>query len=121
MKKKRFGIVIQVKNLTSCKAFYRDVLELGDPVMDSNFRVVFQIGESFRLTLEKSPWDAELPAASERISWLCSENAQILCRRMKDYGYPIPDVSGTAEKNGWLYCRFTDPEGNPFYASTEKI
>ena len=53
MKKKHFGIVIKVKNLTTCKVFYRDVLGLGDPVLDSNFRVEFQIDDSFCLILEK--------------------------------------------------------------------
>ena len=119
MKKKRFGIVIKVKNLTSCKAFYRDVLGLGDPVLDSNFRVEFQFGDTFCLTLEKSPFDAVLPPASGRIAWLFDADAETIRRRLNVYGYAVPNLPDT-EKKGETFCRFSDPEGNPFYVISGK-
>ena len=64
-----FGIVIKVKNLTSCKAFYRDILNLGDPVMDSSFQVEFRCGGSFSLILEKSFWDETEFAGPGQIAW----------------------------------------------------
>ena len=119
MDKKRIGIVIKVKNLTSCKAFYRDVLELGEPVLDSNFRVEFQVGDSFCLTLEKNPWETVLPAASGRVSWFFDEDAETIRSRMKAYGYAVPKLPDT-EKKGEVFCWFTDPEGNPFYVAADK-
>lgn len=119
MKKKRFGIVIKVRNLTVCKAFYRDVLGLGDPVLDSNFRVEFQIEDFFCLTLEKSPCDAVLPQTSGRISWLFDGDAETIRDRLKAYGYAVPSLPGT-EKKGEIYCWFSDPEGNPFYVIAGK-
>ena len=119
MKKKRFGIVIKVRNLTACKAFYRDVLGLGDPVLDSNFRVEFRIEEFFCLTLEKSAWDAVLPPASGRVSWLFDADAKTIRDRLKAYGYSVPSLPDT-EKQGETCCWFADPEGNPFYVIADK-
>lgn len=119
MRKKSFGIVIKVKNLTVCKAFYRDVLGLGDPVLDSNFRVEFQLGDSFCLTLEKMPFDAVLPPAFGRIAWLFNADAEMVRSRLEAYGYAVPDLPDT-EKQGEVFCRFADPEGNPFYVPSSK-
>ena len=112
------GIVIKVKNLTACKAFYQDILELGEPVLDSNFMVEFQCGNCFSLILEKSPWDAPLPPVSDRIVWLYQyTDAKTVWSKMVSYGFQIPDLS-EAVANGELFCRFADPEGNPFYVPT---
>ena len=119
MKKKHFGIVIKVKNLTTCKVFYRDVLGLGDPVLDSNFRVEFQINDSFCLILEKTPYEAVLPRASGRISWLFDTDAGTIRDRLKAYGYAVPELPETEQK-GEAFCRFADPEGNPFYVTAGK-
>ena len=114
MDNKKTGIVIKVKNLTSCKAFYRDILELGDPVLDSNFRVEFQRG-SFSLILEKTPWDDPLPPVSDRIIWLYrTADAKKIWAKMVSYGFQIPNLSDVVA-NGERLCRFADPEGNPFY------
>lgn len=105
-----------VKNLTVCKAFYRDILELGDPVLDSSFRVEFKAGDSFSLILEKSPFDVPLSPAG-RTSWLLnSGNAEKIRERMHRCGYPVPGRT-CLEKAGKALCRFTDPEGNPFYVA----
>ena len=119
MEKTAFSIVLQVKNLPVCKAFYRDVLELGDPVLDSNFRVEFKVGDSFSLILEKNPWDAPLSPVAGRISWLfngCS--AEKIWKKMHACGYPVPSRSCT-DKADRAFYRFTDPEGNSFYVSTQ--
>jgi catechol 2,3-dioxygenase-like lactoylglutathione lyase family enzyme len=115
MENKKTGIVIKVKNLTSCKAFYRDILELGNPVLDSNFRVEFQCGSSFFLILEKTPWDEPLQPASDRIIWLYqAADAKTVWSKMISYGFPVPELSEMVA-NGERLCRFADPEGNPFY------
>ena len=115
MKKPAFGIVIKVKNLTLCKAFYRDILELGDPVLDSSFRVEFRFGEVFSLFLEKNSWEEPLPPVSGRTAWFyqCGNAAEIR-QKMRAYGYPEPCIS-CADEAGMEFCRFTDPEGNLFY------
>ena len=114
MDNKKTGIVIKVRNLTVCKAFYRDILGLGDPVLDSNFRVEFQSG-SFSLILDKSPWDEPQQPVSNRIIWLYrSADARKIWTKMVSYGFHMPDLTEVVA-NGERLCRFADPEGNPFY------
>lgn len=115
MKKAAFGIVIRVRNLTSCKAFYRDILDLGEPVLDSSYRVEFGRGD-FSLLLEKLPWDAPLPPASARIAWLYNGgSAELIRKKMNDYGYPVSPSPVSSDKGDGEFIRFEDPEGNPFY------
>ena len=121
MKKTAFGIVLKVKNLPACRAFYRDILELGEPVLDSSFRVEFRFGGTFSLILEKDPWETVLPPPGERVAWLYTEgDAETVRRRMADYGYPVPAAASPSDKGGMALCRFCDPEGNPFYVPTDK-
>ena len=121
MKKSGFGIVIRVRNLTSCKAFYRDILELGDPVLDSSYRVQFVQGD-FSLLLEKVPWETPLPPVSARTEWFFSGGSSgIIGKKMIDYGYPVPSVPVNADKGGDVFSRFEDPEGNPFYVPAEAV
>ena len=121
MKKTAFGIVLKVKNLPACRAFYRDILELGEPVLDSSFRVEFRFGDIFSLILEKDPWETVLPPPGERVAWLyAAGNAETVRRRMTDYGYTVPDADEPGDKAGMALCRFCDPEGNPFYVPTDK-
>ena len=121
MKKTAFGIVLKVKNLPACRAFYRDILELGEPVLDSSFRVEFRFGEIFSLILEKNPWETTLPPPGERVAWLFGAgNAETVRRRMTDYGYPVPAVDACDAKADMPFCHFCDPEGNPFYVPNDK-
>ena len=120
MKKASFGIVIRVRNLTSCKAFYRDILDLGDPVLDSSYRVVFIQGD-FSLLLEKVPWETPLAPVSSRTAWFFRDgSAEAIRKKMNDYGYPAPLSPVNADKGGDVFRRFEDPEGNPFYVPAER-
>lgn len=104
------GVLIKVKNLSLCKAFYRDVLELGEPVLNSSFLTEFRISDSFSLFLERDEW-AEIPSVSGRVSWFCPGNADRIRKNLADYGYPAP-APVCSEKAGIQFCRFSDPEGN---------
>ena len=121
MEKMAFGIVIKVKNLPSCKAFYRDILDLGNPVMDSSFRVEFRCGDSFSLILEKNIWDETGSASPERIAWFYgSGNVYDIQKRIHSHGYSEKCSISFAAKAGLALCRFTDPEGNSFYVPAPK-
>ena len=109
------GIVIKVKNLTQCKAFYRDILGLGDPVLDSNFRVEFRCGEAFSLVLEKSLWEEPELHCSQSVSWFYDAgNVLEIQKKMQIYGFADSDQA-VENKTGRAFCRFSDPEGNAFY------
>jgi hypothetical protein len=70
MKNSSFGVIIKVNNIDLCRNFYRNVSNLGNPVIDSSFGVEFQINNEFFLMLEKT--DARfLEHESSATSWSC--------------------------------------------------
>lgn len=109
-----FGVIIKVENLELCRSFYRDILELGNPVVDSNFWIEFRIGENSTVALEKKEEDEKIPVTKGRISWLLfSEDADRMLQKLKKYG--IEPEYETEDKLGFRVFRLADPEGNPFY------
>lgn len=113
MNKNLFGIVIKVRDLELCRNFYRNILELGQPVMDSSFQVEFKAGGSSLILVRKS-WDCPLPQHSERIAWYFSAgNPDHIREKIFACGYR--SVCTISEKAGREMVMFTDPEGNPFY------
>jgi predicted enzyme related to lactoylglutathione lyase len=119
MDKNIFGVIIKVENLEISRAFYRDILELGNPVMDSNFWVEFRLPGNFSLFLEKKEDDEKIPESQGRLSWVYRvKNVKEILERLKKYGY-----EAIAEKEMRLGCKihlFCDPEGNPFHIYPEE-
>ena len=114
MESSRLGIVIKVKNLELCKAFYRDILDLGQPVLDSSFWVEFKVSPESSLYLEKAEWDEPVPEAGGKIAWLYrTERLSKIREKLGSYGYS--PSSACTDKVGFEVYRFADPEGNPFY------
>ena len=108
MKKIFVEIVVRVNDLDSCRIFYREVLQLGDPVLDSGFIASFKISGSAMLTLEKT--DAPfLEHAGAATTWrFTTSDLASLRERMLYGGYELKmDPSGD-------FWRGTDPEGNVF-------
>lgn len=108
------SIVIKVKNIELCRAFYRDVLELGAPAMDSNFWVEFKLSDSVSLLLEKIG-DMDLPKDSlNRVSWILkTESTEFIIEKLRQYGYnPLAEQE---YRVGFKMTKFNDPEGNAFY------
>ncbi len=108
-----YGIAVKVRNLDLCRAFYRDVLDLGSPQLDSNFWVEFKLGEGASLTLERILEDEELPDPVGRISWLFkTEELESVLARLRKFGYEPKHEA--QDRIGVKVYEFRDPEGNPF-------
>ena len=108
MKKDFVEIVIRVNDLDGCRIFYREVLQLGDPVLDSGFIASFRLSDLAMLTLEKT--DAQfLEHAGAATLWRFGvSDLDALRERMQYGGYELKaDPSGD-------FWRGTDPEGNVF-------
>lgn len=109
----KFGIVIRVNDLDSCRVFYRELLQLGEPFVDSSFLVAFHISSDVTLTLEKSQ-AKYLEHASGAVSILFEvDSMQEIVNRLESAGYEptfveIPRYTGQ-------FLRGMDPEGNVFY------
>ena len=108
------GVVIKVENLNICRAFYRDVLRLGPPVIDSNFWVEFKLNGNSFLLLEEVAKGEKLPVCRGRISWLCKvDDFDDVVSSLKHCGH---EPTGKEEERGGIkVLSFFDPEGNPFY------
>lgn len=101
-------IVIRVRDLDACRIFYRDVLELGDPVSDSGFNSSFALNDGLMLTLEKN--DAPfLEHASNATLWrFAVSDFEKFRKHLADAGCELAeDPCG----GSWRGC---DPEGNMF-------
>ena len=118
MENSLFGVVIQVSNLDLCRAFYRDVLGLGAPVMDSSFWVEFRLDSQSSLFLEKSEvLDTSRNGGS--ISWIYkTDDPDSLMDILASYGY-VPKKIPT-DQVGFTVYRLHDPEGNPFFIAPKE-
>ncbi len=115
MKKSRFAIIIKVRNIDLCRYFYQAIVGLGEPIINSSFRVEFKVGTDCALILEQGNTE---PSPAQNISWkiLIPDLVQFK-ERLIDYGCESP--LEIKEFNGETLMGFKDPEGNHFYLETE--
>lgn len=120
MKKSRFAIILKVANLDVCRFFYQNILDLGDPEMNSSFRVEFRTGEDCSLILEQQTPDEALSAIDYKspLSWkIRIKNLDEIKERLLDNGYEMPLKA--KDHNGEFLLGCKDPEGNTFYLQSE--
>ena len=120
MKNNLFGVIIKVENIDICRSFYKEILGLGSPVMDSAFWVEFRLPGDFSLFLEKKEENEKISEIAGRISWIYKvEDIDKILAKLKEYGYQ--SLSEETDRIGIRTYVFRDPEGNPFYLSSSKI
>ena len=114
-----YGVIIKTHNIDACRAFYRDILGLGAPVIDSNFWVEFKLQEDVALVLEKIPEGEPVSAEHGNTSWMLRlENLETVISRLKEHGYE--PLKTDCERLGIKVNAFKDPEGNIFYLYSDK-
>ena len=108
------GVVVKIENMQISRAFYRDILNLGPPIMDSNFWVEFKLGNCTSLILEQVPSTEKLSVSRGRMAWLCeTSDYESTVESLSANGFePISDET---ERIGVKVRLYSDPEGNPFY------
>ena len=112
MNAKHLGLILRVNDIDMCRLFYRDLLELGEPVFDSTFAVVFQLTENLTLTLEKSAAEYLEHASAAATIAIAVPDLETFAEKLDSAGCPLdedPVRIGITE-----YRRGLDPEGNPF-------
>lgn len=113
MNAKHLGLIIRVNDLDGCRIFYRDLLELGEPLLDSTFACVFQLAEHLTLTLEKSAAEYLEHASAASCLSIAVSDLKAFEEKLDSAGWPLekePIRIGVIE-----YRRGADPEGNPIY------
>lgn len=120
MKKTCYGMILKVRNLPLCRAYYKNILALGDPVIDSSFLCEFHIEKDFSLILEKAEWEFMPQKAESRSSWILrTEDLATFLHRLDQYGYKVETKD--ADKFGIRLLKCKDPEGNVFFVTENKI
>ncbi|MDD2403754.1 MAG: VOC family protein [Victivallaceae bacterium] len=120
MKKSRFAVILKVANLDLCRFFYQNILNLGEPEMNSSFRVEFRTGEDCSLILELKSADEVSNAADSQLplAWkIRVDDLTELKERLLDYGYEAPLKAKDFNGEFLLGCK--DPEGNIFYLESD--
>lgn len=104
-------IIILVENLDASRYFYREVLQVGPVILDSNSAVVFGLAPGLVLVLERcADGYMEHASGAVRFALECAD-VEALAERMKKDGGTLSDPF---ERLGRTCCRGCDPEGNPF-------
>ena len=110
------GVLIRVANLDQQRIFYRELLMLGNPMVDSAFWVEFSAPDGTRIILEKSEaayLEHEVSATTLVLATPLLERIRI---ELELHNYHI-----TADEKahpGEVFYRGQDPEGNVFYLCT---
>lgn len=111
------GFVIKVKNLEKCRAFYRDILLLGDPITDSNFRTEFELKGGSRLTLLHVREEESIRQGTGMAFWLMPDNPEVLEENLAECGcLPVSDELNLCDPD---VKSFHDPENNLFYIASK--
>lgn len=110
------GVLIRVANLDMQRIFYRELLMLGDPVVDSAFWVEFSAPDGTRIILEKSEAAYLEHEVSATTLVLATPLQEKIRKELELHNYPI--TPGEKAHPGEVFYRGQDPEGNVFYLCT---
>jgi catechol 2,3-dioxygenase-like lactoylglutathione lyase family enzyme len=123
--KKLYGVLIRVKNIDQMRSFYRDVLLMGPPEVDSNYWVEFKLSDDLNLILELIE-NEQLPGINPPPS--PPEGSVLFVYKINDLDEfarhletnKLSPISEEKERFGKRVIRYMDPEGNHFYLLSEK-
>ena len=113
----RASFVLSVADIAVERAFYRDVVGLGEPVMNSNVWVELRIGDCSFCLEQAAPNKAPLPPHS-RIEFLFFvDSLDGFEKRYRALDFPGASAEGEGIPCGHMGIRalqYADPEGNLF-------
>lgn len=116
MESQKYSLVLRVRDIGKCRAFYRDTLALGTPVLDSPFWVEFQMCDGGKLCLEAIDPKTVLARQDSSPVWMMEADEE-LTEQLASFRLP---QQKTPEIMGYSVTAFRDPEGNVFYLTVSK-
>jgi len=119
--KRFYASVLKVADIRRVRFFFREIVGLGEPIVDSNFWVEFDLGQGVILVLEQHDAAATRAAAGPgNVAW-CFEvdDLDSFANHLAEFGVPIYTydphaIAGAA-------ATFLDPEGNPFMVLQRRV
>ena len=112
----RISLVLQVSDLAAERAFYRDVVGLGEPVMNSNVWVEFKLNEGASFCLEQAaPNKAPLPPHGRTEYLFLVDSLEEFEKRYHEHSFQGEPAEGVpCGQTGIHAVQYPDPEGNLF-------
>ena len=112
----RISLVLLVSDIAAERAFYRDVVGLGDPVMNSNVWVEFKLDGGASFCLEQTaPNKAPLPPHSRTEFLFFVDSLEEFEKRYRAYDFQGNSTEGIpCGQTGIHAFQYPDPEGNLF-------
>ena len=112
----RACFVLSVADLAAERAFYRDVVGLGEPVMNSNVWVEFKLDNGASFCLEQAaPNKAPLPPHSRTEFLFFVDSLEEFEKRYHALDFPGASAEGVpCDQTGIRAVQYPDPEGNLF-------
>ena len=118
----RASFVLTVSDLGAERAFYRDVVGLGDPVLNSNVWVEFDLGDGSSFCLEKTAPGKTAPPQNGRSSFLFTvDSVDEFDKRYRERGFEGESVGIPCEHLGMHARQYPDPEGNLFRVTDRRL
>ena len=112
--KARINLVLQVADIAAERAFYRDVVGLGEPVMNSNVWVEFKLDGGTSFCLEQAaPNKPPLPPHSRTEFLFFIDSLEEFEKRYRAQGGDVPEGVPCGQM-GFHAEQYPDPEGNLF-------
>lgn len=109
------SVIIKVRNIDICRSFYRDMLNISDPVLDSNFLVEFRMDGNVPLIVEKHHYPENSFPDGPPLIHLTEPIATTL-ERLEQYGCE-PEFIG--EVDGFGIYKVHDPEANVLHITSK--
>jgi len=117
----RACFVLSVSDIAAERAFYRDVVALGEPVMDSNVWVEFQLDGGASFCLEQAaPNKAPLPPHSRMEFLFFVDSLDEFEKRYRSFDAPDLADGAPCEQTGIRAVQYPDPEGNLFRVTDKR-
>ena len=118
----RISLVLSVADLAAERAFYRDVVGLGEPVMNSNVWVEFKLDSNASFCLEQADSSkAPLPPHSRTEFLFLVDSLDEFEKRYQASGiHGTPAEGAPCEQIGIHAVQYPDPEGNLFRVTDKR-
>ena len=116
------SFVLAVSDLAAERVFYRDVLGLGDPVLNSNVWVEFALGDGSSFCLEKAPAGRDtIPGNGHTGLLFVVDSVDEFDKRYREHGFEGESVGIPCEQTGIHARQYPDPEGNLFRVTDSRL
>ena len=113
--KARINLVLQVADIAAERAFYRDVVGLGEPVMNSNVWVEFKLDGGASFCLEQTaPNKPPLPPHSRTEFLFFVDSLEEFGKRYRSQKNTDAPDGVPCGQMGFHAVQYPDPEGNLF-------